>query len=86
MATKQDTLFRTFAMLRTIPKEPRYKATSTIHAALNDTPHNQYASDLHLKMIKYAHEFKNITDKEFCEGVGLLSSFGTKFIKICNLT
>ncbi|TYL47823.1 helix-turn-helix transcriptional regulator [Marinomonas sp. IMCC 4694] len=36
MATKQDTLFRTFAMLRTIPKEPRYKATSTIHAALEE--------------------------------------------------
>lgn len=36
MATKQDTLFRTLAMLRTIPKEPRYKATSTIHAALEE--------------------------------------------------
>lgn len=36
MAAKHDTLFRTFAMLRIIPKEPRYKATSTIHAALEE--------------------------------------------------
>ena len=37
-------------------------------------------------MIKYADELKNSTAKEFCEGVGLRSSFGTEFSKIRNLT
>ena len=36
MGEKHDTLFRTLAMLQIIPKEPRYKATSTIHAALEE--------------------------------------------------
>jgi len=36
MGEKHDTLFRTLAMLQIIPKEPRYKATSTIHAALDE--------------------------------------------------
>ncbi|RDL45494.1 WYL domain-containing protein [Marinomonas piezotolerans] len=36
MGAKHDTLFRTLAMLQAIPKEPRYKATSTIHAALEE--------------------------------------------------
>lgn len=36
MGTKHDTLFRTLAMLQIIPKEPRYKATSTIHVALEE--------------------------------------------------
>ncbi|CUB06980.1 helix-turn-helix transcriptional regulator [Marinomonas fungiae] len=36
MGAKHDTLFRTLAMLQIIPKEPRYKATSTIHAALEE--------------------------------------------------
>ena len=31
MGVKHDTLFRTLAMLQIIPKEPRYKAASTIH-------------------------------------------------------
>jgi predicted DNA-binding transcriptional regulator YafY len=36
MGAKHDTLFRTLAMLQVIPKQPRYKATSTIHAALEE--------------------------------------------------
>lgn len=36
MGAKHDTLFRTLEMLKIIPKEPRYKATSTIHAALEE--------------------------------------------------
>lgn len=36
MAAKHDTLFRTLAMLQIIPKEPRYKATSTIYTALEE--------------------------------------------------
>ncbi|AUZ72199.1 TPA: transcription factor [Escherichia coli] len=57
-----------------------------IKQALLDAPRNQYTAELHLQMIKYADELKNITAKEFCEGVGLRSSFGTEFSKMRNLT
>lgn len=57
-----------------------------IKKALQEAPRNQYTAELHLQMIKYADELKNITAKEFCEGVGLRSSFGTEFSKMCNLT
>ncbi|WP_191603760.1 helix-turn-helix transcriptional regulator [Marinomonas algicola] len=36
MGAKHDTLFRTLTMLQIIPKEPGYKATSTIHEALEE--------------------------------------------------
>lgn len=57
-----------------------------IKQVLADAPRNQYTAELHLQMIKYADELTNITAKEFCEGVGLRSSFGTEFSKMCNLT
>ncbi len=57
-----------------------------IKQALVQAPRNQYVAELHLQMIKYADELKTITAKEFCEGVGLRSSFGTEFSKMRNLT
>ena len=57
-----------------------------IKKALAMAPRNQYTAELHLQMIKYADELKNITSKEFCEGVGLKQSFGTEFSKMRNLT
>lgn len=57
-----------------------------IKQVLADAPRNQYTDELHLQMIKYADELKSITAKEFCEGVGLRSSFGTEFSKMRNLT
>lgn len=57
-----------------------------IKQVLADAPRNQYTAELHLQMIKYSDELKNITAKEFCEGVGLRSSFGTEFSKMRNLT
>ena len=57
-----------------------------IKQALNGAPRNQYTAEMHLQMIKYADDLKNITAKEFCEGVGLKSSFGTEFSKMRNLT
>ena len=59
---------------------------NAIKLALADAPRNQYTAELHLQMIKYADELKSITAKEFCEGVGLKSSFGTEFSKMRNLT
>lgn len=57
-----------------------------IRKALEDAPRNQYTVELHLQMIKYADQLKNVTSKEFCEGVGLKPSFGTEFSKMRNLT
>lgn len=57
-----------------------------IRTALEAAPRNQYTAELHLQMIKYADQLKNITSKEFCEGVGLRQSFATEFNKMRNLT
>ena len=57
-----------------------------IKQALIEAPRNQYTTEMHLQMIKYADALKNITAKEFCEGVGLKPSFGTEFSKMRNLT
>lgn len=62
------------------------KIYERIKQALVDAPRNQYTAELHLQMIKYADELKNITAKDFCEGVGLRRSFGTEFSKMRNLT
>jgi hypothetical protein len=59
---------------------------NNIKKALTDAPRNQYTVEMHLQMIKYADNLKSITAKEFCEGVGLRSSFGTEFSKMRNLT
>ena len=59
---------------------------SQIKQVLAEAPRNQYTAELHLQMIKYADELNNITAKEFCEEVGLASSFGTEFSKMRNLT
>lgn len=57
-----------------------------IKQALEAAPRNQYTAELHLQMIKYADLLKNVTSKEFCEGMGLKPSFGTEFSKMRNLT
>jgi hypothetical protein len=57
-----------------------------IRKALTEAPRNQYTVEMHLQMIKYADQLKNVTSKEFCEGVGLKPSFGTEFSKMRNLT
>lgn len=59
---------------------------SSIKRALAEAPRNQYTAELHVQMIKYADQLKNITSKEFCEGVGLSQSLGTEFSKMRNLT
>lgn len=57
-----------------------------IRKALAKTPRNRYTMEMHLQMIKYADQLKNVTSKEFCEGVGLKPSLGTEFSKMRNLT
>jgi hypothetical protein len=58
----------------------------SIKTALAQAPRNQYISELHLQMIKYADDLGNITAKEFCESLGIRPSFGTEFSKMRNLT
>ena len=58
----------------------------SIKQVIAHAPRNQYILELHLQMIKYADELKNVTAKEFCEGVELRQSFGTEFSKMRNLT
>ncbi|MCL6417046.1 transcription factor [Aestuariirhabdus sp. Z084] len=58
----------------------------SIKQVIAHAPRNQYTLELHLQMIKYADELKNVTAKEFCEGVELRQSFGTEFSKMRNLT
>ncbi|MEC8327236.1 MAG: transcription factor [Pseudomonadota bacterium] len=62
------------------------KIFEKIKEELNNAPRNQFTLELHLQMIKYADDLKNITAKEFCAGVGLKESFGTEFSKMRNLT
>lgn len=57
-----------------------------IKQVLAEAPRNQYTVEMHLQMIKYADQLKNVTSKEFCEGVGLKPSLGTEFSKMRNLT
>mgnify|MGYP003585383516 FL=1 len=57
-----------------------------IRLAMNEAPRNRQMAELHLQMIKYADDLKNITSKEFCEGVGLPLSYGTEFSKMRNIT
>lgn len=57
-----------------------------IQLALSEAPRNRQTAELHLQMIKYADDLKNLTSKEFCEGVGLPLSYGTEFSKMRNIT
>ena len=58
---------------------------SSIKQALSNAPRNQYMTELHLQMLKYADQLEDITAKEFCEQVGLKPSYGTEFSKMRNL-
>jgi hypothetical protein len=53
-----------------------------ISSAIERSPRNAYVAELHLQAIKYADELEGITGREFCEGVGIPTSFGTEFAKM----
>ena len=65
---------------------PEQEIFDHIKQALNEAPRNQYTVEMHLQMIKYADQLKNMTSKEFCEGIAVKSSYGTEFSKMRNLT
>ena len=58
----------------------------SIKLALKDAPRNKRTTYIHLQMIKYAEDLKDISAKEFCEKAGLDKSYGTEFSKMRNLT
>lgn len=49
--------------------------------AINEASRNRQTAELDLQMIKYADDLKNITSKEFCEGIGLSLSYSTELSK-----
>ena len=53
-----------------------------IKTAINSAPRNGYVAELHLQEIKYSDALQDVTGKEFCDGLGIGSSFGTEFAKM----
>lgn len=51
------------------------------HAA-DSSPRQNWTAELHLQVIKYSQELKNVTGKEFCEVVGINESYATEFSKM----
>ena len=58
------------------------QAIQNIRTAIDAAPRNDYTAELHLQMVKYADELQNMTGKEFCEMLGIGSSFGVEFNKM----
>src|ERR1700749_2779896 len=58
------------------------QALSNIKVAIEGAPRNSYIAELHVQIIKYADVLQNVTGKEFCEELGIGSSFGTEFAKM----
>ena len=53
-----------------------------IKQAIENAPRNGYIAELHLQVIKHAHNLQNVTGKEFCEALGIGNAFGTEFSKM----
>ncbi|ARV56961.1 transcription factor [Escherichia coli] len=64
----------------------RTQIYENIKQAISSASRNSQTMEMHLQMTKYVDHLKNVTAKEFCEGVGLKASFGTEFSKMRNLT
>ncbi len=56
-----------------------------ISMALQSAPQKGRTVELHLQIIKHADVLGSVTGKEFCEGVGIGSSFHTEFSKMKNI-
>jgi hypothetical protein len=58
------------------------EAVRYIRTAIDQAPRNDYTAELHLQIIKYADVLANMTGKEFCEMLGIGTSFGVEFNKM----
>ncbi|WP_284126502.1 HTH-like domain-containing protein [Parerythrobacter aestuarii] len=53
-----------------------------ISRAIEKAPRNAYVAELHVQVLKYAHQLDGVSGREFCEGVGLKPAWGTEFVKM----
>ena len=58
------------------------EAFRSIRRAIDGAPRNDYTSELHLQIIKYADLLQTTTGKDFCAGVGIAPSYGIEFAKM----
>ncbi len=56
-----------------------------IKTAIENAPRNQYTAELHIQMIKYGDELKDIKGREFCELLGVSNAYATEFNKMLNI-
>lgn len=70
-----------------LPMEtPSFTTLQNIKAAINRAPRKRFMSELHLQVLKYSDELKDLSGKEFCVSLRLLPSLGTEFIKMRNIS
>jgi len=62
------------------------QAVNNIRMAIESAPRNDYTAELHLQILKYAEVLRNVTGKEFCDMLGIGSSFGVEFNKMRKIT
>lgn len=55
---------------------------TNIKSALNSAPEKFWTAELHLQIIKYAKDLNTISGEEFCEKVGVKSSFKAEVNKM----
>ena len=53
-----------------------------IREAIENAPRNEYVAELHLQIIKHSDDLQDVTGKEFCNALGIGTSFGTEFSKM----
>jgi hypothetical protein len=58
------------------------QAMQRIKVAIDGSPRNSYVAELHLQIIKYAEELKNVSGKEFCETLGISPAYSIEFSKM----
>ena len=54
----------------------------SIRTSIDGSQRNAYVAELHLQVIKYSDFLENVTGKEFCERLGIGSSYGVEFAKM----
>ena len=54
----------------------------SIRRAIESAPRNAYVAELHLQCLKYSTQLEGVSGREFCDGVGLKSAWGTEFAKM----
>ena len=47
--------------------------------AVENAPRNGYIAELHIQIIKHAHNLQTVKGREFCDALGIGPSFATEF-------